>query len=375
MNSALRYAMPDVLVVARHPGIVAAAEAASLLVTGRAPVLCGSAEQAIAALSRPGLPPRRIVLEAALPGAAWPALLAALDDPRMTSALLVVGRRCPLLPAELPVLPPDAETLACALRAVARVTTGPCPSVKMLARGMVRGGLMVRYQPIVCLRTRRPVMVEALARWRGGPMHHGAESFVPLAERAGLAGQLAAAVVALAAREVPALAGRSLPVAVNLPLQQLLQPGLPAALARGRRPAGGLTLELTETTQVRDRAALARAIRRARAAGHGVALDDLAPRDGRLAQLRLPFSDVKLDRSVVAAAPGSAAARRFIVQVVRCAEASGQRVTAEGVASAVIWRAMAGLGVHRAQGFWVGRPLPGGALGPWARQWAAAARL
>ena len=162
------------------------------------------------------------------------------------------------------------------------------------------------------------------------------------------------------------------------PLDQLLRKDLASWIGRALRTGGlapqRLSLELTETTDVHDLTELGRAIRRIADAGHDVFLDDLTIDDIRLRLMALPFAGVKLDKALVARLPHDARARGFVRMVLDRAERSGQVVTAEGVSDARLWRAVAGLGVHRAQGFWVGRPLPVSVLPAWAQSWAASPR-
>ena len=240
--------------------------------------------------------------------------------------------------------------------------------------GDTGGDLMLRYQPIVSLRTRRLVMVEALARWGGEEREIGADILVPAAEEAGLGGDLTAAVARRVADELASLLpALDISVSVNMPLSVLERPDVASWLATHldlpHRLRLRVALELTETTPVHDHTSLALALRRLRRAGHRVLLDDLQPRDGRDELLRLPFSGVKLDREVVEALPRSAAMRHWLRGVVSLARRRGLTVTAEGVGELRHWAALRGAGVDRAQGFLVGRPMPVAELRGWARRW------
>lgn len=240
-------------------------------------------------------------------------------------------------------------------------------------------GLVLRYQPVVSLRDRRPVMVEALARWNAPQGEIGADVLVPAAENAGLGLDLTAAVARRVADELAhLLPSLDLTVSINMPLNVLDRPDvvgwLETRLALPRALRARVALELTETTPVEDRSRLALALRRLRAAGHEVLLDDLQPGDGRAGLLRLPFSGVKLDRSAVEALPGSAAARLWLRRLVRAASARGQSVTAEGVGTRAHWAALRSAGVGRAQGYLVARPMPAEALRAWAALWRGSAQ-
>ncbi len=372
-------ASDEILILARHPAVIAAATDAAIRASGVSPRLVGNPREALSALSRPGLPPRRVLLEPAAAGEDWAELLSTLDDSALTDVMVFVAADQRGVPDGVAVLPPEADQLVAALNAPRGAGQRAPPSTaQALAVGLDRGALLVRYQPVVRIRDRKLILVEALARWRGSPMLHGPDSFVPLVERAGLSRALAVAVVSRAAQDIGSLT-KTMPigVSVNVSLEQLHRQDIASWIARalhtGTLPGRALSLELTETTPVRDFSTLGRAIRRVGGQGHGVIIDDLGIDDVRLDLMDLPFSGVKLDKALVSRLPTDARARRFVRHVVARANRHGQFVTAEGVADARLWHAVAGLGVHRAQGFWIGRPLPFSVLPAWSRSWAATA--
>ncbi|HZH47737.1 MAG TPA: EAL domain-containing protein [Roseococcus sp.] len=240
--------------------------------------------------------------------------------------------------------------------------------------GLRPDGLMLRYQPIICLRTGRLLMVEALARWASEPVALTPVNFIPAMERMGLGKALAGAVARMAARDVSRLRP-AIGVSVNLGVAEFCAGDvvgwLGRQLRRTRMPRPQMAIELTETSPVIDRTRLRRSLRRLRAAGHDVMMDDYIMNDPRRALLRLPFSGVKLDRALVQQMPTSARVRQEIRALARL----GLTITAEGVSSPPLWRGLRHLGVARVQGFLVARPLPIAALPAWARKWRAAQPL
>ena len=250
----------------------------------------------------------------------------------------------------------------------------PRSAAAELAAGLTRGEIVMCYQPVVRLRDRRPVMVEALARWHRRSVHIAPDAFVPLAERSGLARRLSIVVASRAGVELGRLHSRlGIGVSLNLPLLVLQQADLVSWLHRALRHTGlkpaNILLELTETTQVRDVSALRRALLRLRAAGYRVLLDDLVLSDERERFFHLAFAGFKLDRSLVMSLPRDARARREVRRLVRAAHARGQLVIAEGISDMRLWAVCRGLGIDQAQGFIVSRPLPAEELTPWWSSW------
>jgi EAL domain-containing protein (putative c-di-GMP-specific phosphodiesterase class I) len=235
-----------------------------------------------------------------------------------------------------------------------------------------------RYQPIVRVSDRTPVAVEILARLkhpiRGLVLPH---RFVPQIEAAGLAPQLTENVAQRAFGDMADLtmAPHCLALAVNLPLDVLLMPNALAILGTQHRqqgiPASQIIIELTESMPVQDLPALRTATQALREAGYQVMIDDLEPTVLSLeALLDVPFSGIKLDKSIVGRVIADRAADDFTARMVGAAKSRGITVTAEGVEDEATWDRLAALGVDLAQGFLIARPLNAAAVQPWLRRWS-----
>ena len=367
------------LLVARDPLVIATTHAAARRMNGRPVVQVASGAEALSQLVGPGFGPRHLVLEGGATGSIASALLSAARDRFSGTAVVVVSQPGMAPPQGLRVVPAEPKRLADALSAGVRHDglNGSENGPAALAAGLRRGEITVRFQPIVRMLDRQPVMLEALARWERPEAALGAGAFVPMAEESGLAAQLTAAVAHRALSELALLpSARNLRLSFNVPLPVLLRPGLTswlsaAVAAAGLRPTN-LLLELTESTAVRDIDTLRRALRRLARAGFGVLLDDLALDDGRRHLLGLPFTGVKLDRGLVVAMPHDYRARAEVRRIVGLAHAKGKLVIAEGVTDPHVWRAASAAGCDLAQGFGVGRPLPISSLPAWMAAWRAA---
>ena len=360
------------LVLAKDPAVIAAAENAARAERRGPPTFVRSGREALAHLAAPGDALPHLVCDPAAVTSHWPQVLANLSDPSGNTRLVLMSAN-----DGGTALPPDGERLAAELRlGAAALAPLPPEPVAALRDGMERGEISVRYQPIVRVHDRKPMMLEALARWHRDDGTIPPAAFVPIAEKFGLLNALSVQVTRCVARDLPALPqALRLGVSVNLSLPLLLSSDLLPAVERVVRRTGlhpsKLLFELTESAEVEDRSALRRTLVRLRAAGHSVLLDDLAQRDERRPLLDLPFTGFKLDRRFVEAMVDDAAARNEARSLMRHAEAHGQIVVAEGVSDERVWRTGRGLGIHFAQGFAVGRPLPAAALPVWLPVWRA----
>ena len=234
-----------------------------------------------------------------------------------------------------------------------------------LSHAILNGGLHVHFQPLFHLPTGRCDEVDALARWTHPS--HGAippSEFIPLAEEAGLIGQLGAWVLHAACRQAAAWPGVRL--TVNLSSEQVCQPGLPrlvaATLAETGLPPDRLELEITETLLLHDTDAVVDTLDGLRRLGVGVVLDDFGTGFSSLGYLsRFPFTKIKVDRSFIAQIGASPGAEAVIQAVVALGHSLAMSVTAEGVEMPEQLAFLRHAGCDHVQGFLLGRPGPGAA--------------
>ncbi len=249
-----------------------------------------------------------------------------------------------------------------------------------LARAIAGDALVTRYQPKVRLADRVPVGVEALARLRHPRLGLiGPERFVPLAEEAGLAPLLTAAVTRRAVADIAALRAEGLPltVALNFPLEILALPEIPDSLAREVSEAGltpaDLIVELTETQAREELADVRRVTQELIAHGFGVSLDDFGLGGAPHRHLHsLHFTEMKLDQSLVLGALADPGLGQALDSAIAIGRAMQLTVVAEGVETPAAWNMLRDKPVDQAQGWLVGRPMLAEELAAWSDAWLAA---
>ena len=250
----------------------------------------------------------------------------------------------------------------------------PRPTATELALAIVRGHIRTEFQPKVALATGAFIGVEALARWTDatlGPI--GPDRFIPLAEQAGLIGRLTCGVLRHALIAVARLRQHHplATVAVNISPVLLDDPGLPdriaALLAAAGLPPGVLVAEITEGQPFADPARASAALAALRDIGVGCAMDDFGTGYATLpALLRLPFTELKIDRSFVARITELPEARRLVHATIRLGQALGLSVVAEGIENAAVEEMLRAAGCDAGQGYRYGRAMPvEGVLARW----------
>jgi diguanylate cyclase (GGDEF)-like protein len=124
-------------------------------------------------------------------------------------------------------------------------------------------------------------------------------------------------------------------------------------------PAGQLTLELTESSLMRNPAASMRTLARLRALGARTSIDDFGTGYSSLAYLReLPADEQKIDRSFVAPIAVGGRDHDIVASIIQLAHAVELKVVAEGIECEAARAALAAMGCDVGQGFLFGAPVP-----------------
>ena len=252
--------------------------------------------------------------------------------------------------------------------------------------GLANGEFVVHLQPIVDLRTGEVARLEALARW-----HHPRlglltpDAFTELVDDAGLDEALGDHVLdsacAVLAR-LDAELGLHCDLAVNMSVGQLSDPLLShrvqAVTARHGVGIDRLVLEITE------QALLARNVRAGgvlpehtlvelHRLGASLSLDNFGTGLSSISQLqRLPLSDLKIDRSLIAAMQTDERHGTLVRAIIALARAFELRVVAQGVETSEQLSELRDLGFEFGQGQWLARPLTGDELVRWSAARSAA---
>ena len=101
--------------------------------------------------------------------------------------------------------------------------------------------------------------------------------------------------------------------------------------------------------------------------------DDFGTGYSSLAQLqRLPFSDLKIDKSFVMRADISKDCRVIVRAVIDLAHNLGLRAIAEGIETEIAKDMLTDFGCDQAQGYFIARPMPARDLCDWAFRHAPA---
>jgi EAL domain-containing protein (putative c-di-GMP-specific phosphodiesterase class I)/DNA-binding NarL/FixJ family response regulator len=281
--------------------------------------------------------------------------------------------RIEVLAAALEGLSPAADPAAMELAAHEEA---PTIHADELRRAITDGEIKVHYQPKVDMRTGIVRGVEALARWR--PAHAAfvpPEQFIALAEREGLIHDLTVSVMhqAMAQAAEWNAHGLKLSLAINLSPTLLNQPSLVSKVMsmvkQHALEADQVVLELTETSLVDGLGAALGVLARLRLKGFGLSIDDYGTGFSSMQQLaRIPFTELKIDRSFVHGAHDRKNLRVILKSALDMARQLELVTVAEGIETIEDWRLLQECGCNVGQGYLIGRPMPAPEIEQWVKQ-------
>jgi diguanylate cyclase (GGDEF)-like protein len=243
---------------------------------------------------------------------------------------------------------------------------------------LLNNSFTLAYQPLYSKRGKKLSGFEALLRLQdinGKPISPAV--LIPVAEQSRLIVEIGCWVVKEACKAAVHWP-EELSVAINVSPIELEEGGvanaIAAALAESGLPARRLEVEITETALLDPTPQVLDQLNRIHLMGVAIAVDDFGAGYSSFGYLwRLPFSKLKIDRSLTSAlgAPDSAVNIVFQSIVTMC-RGLNIKVTAEGVENLEQQNTITDFGCDELQGFLLGRPMPSGDLAAYIlKEWSS----
>jgi diguanylate cyclase (GGDEF)-like protein len=234
------------------------------------------------------------------------------------------------------------------------------------------------YQPTIDLSDMSPTGVEALIRWEH-PVRGVVQpdDFIPLLEETGLIVDVGKWVLHEACAQGAKWRAASYPIgmAVNVSGRQLdtdqLIADIEGALSDSGFDPGALTIEITETTLMRNVEATARRLTAIKALGVRIAIDDFGTGYSSLAHLqRFPVDALKIDRSFISGLTHNEEGETLIHTLVQLGKALSIETFAEGIEQQQELSLLRDQDCDSGQGFLFARPLDVEATEAFLQNWA-----
>ena len=235
------------------------------------------------------------------------------------------------------------------------------------------------YQPKVLLKSGRMISVEALTRWHHpdagviSPVH-----FIPMMESSGLIAPMTTKMLDLALDQIRLWREqeRNIAVGVNLSAAILTNTDLPDMLIGKMRDLGIppelLILEITESSLIQNAALSLETLARLKLHGFSLSIDDFGTGYSSMQQLnRIPFSELKIDRSFVSNACNDKTHKAIVEANISLAHKLNMQTVAEGVETLESWQLLNELNCDQAQGYFIAKPMPADEIPQWEQEWLA----
>ncbi|MCM3241373.1 EAL domain-containing protein [Cytobacillus oceanisediminis] len=235
-----------------------------------------------------------------------------------------------------------------------------------LRKALQKNEFFLCYQPLIDLETGNLYGSEALIRWNHpklGLVSPG--EFIPLAEETGLIKDIGGWVLGSACKQNKRwqmLGYKSLSISVNVSAYQFQQPGflqeVKMALELSGMEPQYLTLELTESTMLRNVEHSIQVMQSLQNIGVKVSIDDFGTGYSSLSYLKdLPINTLKIDRSFINNLRLNTSDVAIVKAIITMGHGLAVKVVAEGVETQEQIELLKELKCHYAQGFYIHKPL------------------
>ncbi len=239
------------------------------------------------------------------------------------------------------------------------------------------------YQPTFDLESMSPQGVEALVRWRRpGRGVVEPDDFIPLLEETGMIVEVGAWILSAACEQGARWreAGHPLDLAVNVSAVQLdtddLLDHVRDALGASGLEPGALTLEITETTLMRNAEETALRLAALKRLGVRIAVDDFGTGYSSMAHLqRFPVDALKIDRSFISQLAAGGEGEILLHSLVQLGKALSIETTAEGIEQPDHLSLIRSEECDNGQGFLFARPLSAQDADAFFLQWHGTRRF
>ncbi len=254
---------------------------------------------------------------------------------------------------------------------------GPRFTFQQIGIGLQKRQFEPFFQPKIELATGQVKGLEAFARWRH-PEHGvlGPASFMEALEESGRIDFLDWSMIELSVERCRWFQEQGIPVPISLNIapETLAHPAfvrqIVASLERHKVLPDYITFELPESSVLNTNPDFIERLVRLRMMGFGLAIDDYGTGRSNLQLLaRIPFTELKIDRSFVDGASKRRALGTVLRSCLNLAHSLDRMSVAVGVETRQDWDFLQSLGCTYAQGYHIANPMEATAFPPWLADW------
>jgi EAL domain-containing protein (putative c-di-GMP-specific phosphodiesterase class I) len=257
-------------------------------------------------------------------------------------------------------------------------SSGPTFTLDEIVHGLQNNEFLPYFQPKVEIETGHIKGAEAFARWQH-PIHGllPPAAFLSKLENTPHLNTLSWTMIDQAAAACRAWddLGSPISVSINLASSSLTDEGcaehIASIVAKHGVPPARVIFEVTESAAKIDNPLYIENLARLRMKGFVLAIDDFGTGHASMQEiLRIPFSEVKIDRSFVVGASKNESIKVVLSSSLELARKLNRQSTAVGVETRRDWDLLLQLKCTHAQGYYIAKPMESKVLPAWMDEWA-----
>lgn len=248
------------------------------------------------------------------------------------------------------------------------------PTESTLNNAIENNQFALYYQPQIDLPTGEVVGFEGLLRWQHPDQGLKLpETFIAAAEETGQIAQLTNLVIDTGFKFIEKLS-ESLSFSLNISSQCLkdnhLVDALDSSCHEYHIDPHRIVLEFTETATLENPAHAEDILNQLKTSGYRLGIDDAGTGYASMGHLdKLQFSELKIDKSLVATMETSSKSRKSIISTIELAESLGIATIAEGIENNLEAIGLRELGCQYGQGFYFAKPMDEADTLRWLETW------
>jgi diguanylate cyclase (GGDEF)-like protein len=248
--------------------------------------------------------------------------------------------------------------------------------INNLKHAIADNQLELHYQPKLDMTTGMATHAEALVRWSHPTLGMiPPDSFIHIAEQTGQINALTKWVFLTALNQYNSWLAQdiNINIAVNISAENLKDPQfydfICQSLSSTSVPAEKITLEVTESAVVDDPESAIVILKKFKARGMKISIDDYGTGYSSLAQLKqLPVHELKIDKSFVQRLHEDEDDQIIVRSTLDLAHSMGLSVVAEGIEDEFALHWLAQHGCELGQGYFISRPQPVDKITLWLKE-------
>ncbi len=230
-----------------------------------------------------------------------------------------------------------------------------------LMKASGNGEIFMSYQPIVDIRTKKSIAIEALCRWHSSLGVIPPEEFISVAEKNNTVNLLGKEIIKKVANDCRNNVD-NFKISINCSSKQLIKNSefanfLCSTLKNANIPLKDIILEITESYLIRDYDDVRETLDELNKLGIEIAIDDFGTGYSSLSQLaHIPFQYLKVDKEFVTNM-NTSAGNKVLQCIYNVAISLNKKVIAEGVETKEQLDKLVDMGIYLIQGYYFSKPV------------------